>query len=691
MKKTAKILFTVAIMSLFFAVSGFPSYAVPAVTGSSGGDHGRCHSATAETPVTMEVLAERDRLKEQKVREKGFDEGTKVAGVTKDQTERSIPLLCVVVGFNGTTGDAPEGLPYSEEYDWGEYIFRSNDSVTRYYKDMSLGKFTFVPASESSRYGTGGNKNKQDKTNDGIIHVTVDQPHRDWSDLDTLDFTELYRLFTEAIEKAAPYVDLGNYEVDGNGVIDNNELAICFILAGYDPSVESDLLKRGAMNYVWPFAYTFHQMKDEIDGFTYPELNGIKIDRYICMAESMVVDEPEQALLSTVYHELGHYLGLPDMYNTTDIENAEWKYYDVGVMSLMARGCWGVTPDGDNVVYSLDMWSRYHLGWVDAELITESGTYTVSGDDLSAKTQNPRLYRINGVNQGEYYLIENRRLSNWDQYLNYGIAERMHQNMYSSEGGIIIWHIDENVIEENRDLNTVNSIVHRPGIMPIYPEESSVYDFCLITDSSNGSVLNDPFYISKVSALGEYSFLLPSYCGGDYGNIRSSRFEAPVKICITGSSADEMQFTVSFTSNGWFRSGSNWRYVGSDGLMVTGWQNIKDKLYYFDKMSGMMKTGWLKLGRKWYYLSDKGVMKTGWMKYKDEWYYLSANGVMKTGWLKSGGNWYYLTANGAMKTGWLKTGGKWYYLSNTGAMVTGTHKTGAKTYLFDESGVCLNP
>ena len=692
MKKISKILLTSAILCLFFALSGFPSYAVPAKPGSTCEGDGRCHSSTAETPVTMEVLAERDRLKEEKAKENNSDEGGMVAGITRDQTERTLSLLCIVIGFNGKSSDAPNGLPYSQEYDWGEYIFRSEESLTRYYKEMSLGKFTFVPAEEISRYGVGGNKNKSDKTNDGIIHVTVDQPHLDWSTLPKIDNTEMYRLLSEAVKKAAPYVNVSGFEVDGDGMIDNNELAISFILAGYDPSTEPEGTKMGAMNYLWPHAYTFHDMEDNVSGFTYPELNGLKLDRYICMSEKMIDQNYEtvQAPLSTLFHELGHYLGLPDLYNTVDTAFGEWCNYDVGKMSLMAGGCWGVTPDGGDTVYSLDMWSRYYLGWMDAELITESGTYTVSGDDLSEETETPRLYRIDGANKGEYYLIENHRLSNWDKYLNYGLAKQLEQDSYSSDGGIVIWHIDDGIIKKYQWPNEVNGINHRPGIMPIYPEESSDSDFRLISNVKDGDVKKDPFYVSATAASKKLTLALPAYGSGTDANKRMGRVDTSTKISFTGSSADKMQFSVTFRKNVWEKADGKWTYIGKDGQKVTGWQKIKNKWYYFDS-NGIMYTGWLKSGGKWYYLTGSGAMKTGWLKSGGKWYYFTGSGVMKTGWLKTGGKWYYFTGSGVMKTGWLKDGDKWYYFSSSGAMVTGNLTIGKKIYRFNTAGVCLNP
>ena len=115
----------------------------------------------------------------------------------------------------------------------------------------------------------------------------------------------------------------------------------------------------------------------------------------------------------------------------------------------------------------------------------------------------------------------------------------------------------------------------------------------------------------------------------------------------------------------------DWFYVGSNGVVYTGWHKIKGTWYYFDKDFGNMNTGWQKINKKWYYFKKSGAMVTGWQKIGKKWYYFNSSGVMKTGWLKLKGKWYYLDANGAM--------------------VTGSRKIGKKNYKFNSSGVCQNP
>ena len=68
-------------------------------------------------------------------------------------------------------------------------------------------------------------------------------------------------------------------------------------------------------------------------------------------------------------------------------------------------------------------------------------------------------------------------------------------------------------------------------------------------------------------------------------------------------------------------------YFNERGYMVTGWQKIEGKWYFFDEKSGAMKKGWIFWNGSWFYLNpDTGVMHTGWIEYKQKRCYLEPSG-----------------------------------------------------------------
>ena len=71
----------------------------------------------------------------------------------------------------------------------------------------------------------------------------------------------------------------------------------------------------------------------------------------------------------------------------------------------------------------------------------------------------------------------------------------------------------------------------------------------------------------------------------------------------------------------------------ANGYMLTGWQYVNFKWYYFDPVSGTKVYGWQFINGNWYYLDpqDFGAMYTYWLNLDGNRYYLDENGVMQTG------------------------------------------------------------
>lgn len=80
----------------------------------------------------------------------------------------------------------------------------------------------------------------------------------------------------------------------------------------------------------------------------------------------------------------------------------------------------------------------------------------------------------------------------------------------------------------------------------------------------------------------------------------------------------------------WAEYRENSYYFGADGYLVTGWQYINDRWYYFSPYEG----------------STEGAMIRGWVHDPNYngWFYTDQNGIMVTGWRKIDGYWYYFNA-----------------------------------------------
>lgn len=80
------------------------------------------------------------------------------------------------------------------------------------------------------------------------------------------------------------------------------------------------------------------------------------------------------------------------------------------------------------------------------------------------------------------------------------------------------------------------------------------------------------------------------------------------------------------------------------------WKYVNDQWKYQKGVNKYAYNEWVKDNEKWYFMGNDGFMKTGWQQIKGYWYYMDQSGAMQTGWLKDNNKWYFLLPNGAMAT-----------------------------------------
>jgi len=141
------------------------------------------------------------------------------------------------------------------------------------------------------------------------------------------------------------------------------------------------------------------------------------------------------ASVNITAHEMGHALGLPDLYDL------DWSSYGVGAWDLMGYGLYAT--DGRPSLMSA--WSRARLGWMDVT--------TVSGDGrlvIPAAETTPSAYRINIPGTSEYLLLENRQRTGADAGL--------------PGSGLLVWHVDEAVLAARLPVYGANEDELHPGL-----------------------------------------------------------------------------------------------------------------------------------------------------------------------------------------------------------------------------------
>jgi M6 family metalloprotease-like protein len=142
-------------------------------------------------------------------------------------------------------------------------------------------------------------------------------------------------------------------------------------------------------------------------------------------------------------HELGHGFGLPDLYGTgTRIRGA-------GRWDIMGTGTWGCRGEDPSRPCHMSAWTKAMLGWVeviDVDPGTDLGTVTLP--PVQSSGQVLRIPAADG--SGQYLLLENR--------------QRIGSDVNLWEPGLLIWHVDPEVVEARWSTNRVNNDPSRLGV-----------------------------------------------------------------------------------------------------------------------------------------------------------------------------------------------------------------------------------
>lgn len=149
-----------------------------------------------------------------------------------------------------------------------------------------------------------------------------------------------------------------------------------------------------------------------------------------------------------IVHEMGHLLGLPDLYPTGSFGTVGANFSGAGVFDLMAYGMWGsdLLLRAD-VPAHLSAWSKMTLGWATPTLVTATTPRTLRPAELFPEID--KVYSNTNADPGQFFLVENREVAST---LGNFLFDR-----FLPGAGILVWQIDNEVIQANLPTNTVNS------------------------------------------------------------------------------------------------------------------------------------------------------------------------------------------------------------------------------------------
>jgi M6 family metalloprotease-like protein len=407
---------------------------------------------------------------------------------------------------------------------------------------------------------------------------------------DDTNYNRSVEMISDAIVAADPTTDFSDYD------------AFVLFHAGSGQESDIDDLQLGELWSTFVNRYDMQYVFDPHNA-DYPGIatsDGVYVTQVCVLPESewqpyFTSSSPRLGLLGVMVHEFGHCLGLPTLYDNVDSDGTMSQ--GVGNFDPMSTGAWnamGYVPP------MLSAWCRVHLGWdTTVEIDRDTQSLTVNSIQ-SALDGGTRVVKV-PVSAKEYFLVENRQENpdnseeTWYKldggsvvidktqksftfdslatgqdhypYPNQRIAKfNFMQNSYRhcewdfylpgyggptadlrDGSGLLIWHVDENVIAEKFTSDFYNNYINSdPNHKGIDLEEAdgvqdmdSVYPSDYQTGSPEDSYRsgnNDYFGNSTNPATGSVSTPdASSYYGG-----------IPLEIYGIGPSGPAISLSVRF-------------------------------------------------------------------------------------------------------------------------------------------------
>ncbi|NDO19181.1 hypothetical protein FMM68_05870 [Lachnospiraceae bacterium MD329] len=347
-------------------------------------------------------------------------------------------LLTILIEFNDVK------IKMGSDF-WNKEMFDTTPgklSVVNYWKENSNGLDIFEPADTSGiEVGRKGTVSYEDYTDiayeiiaraDGVVRISLDIPHP----------TPTGSEGKNGLHKAVIMVIGALEENDFDFTAEKSHIVTIF--AGYGQSIAQGTVGKGHFR-----AYT------SATGVETP--GGIMLDPYTAQPEMYSLDIHDG--IGTICHELGHSVfKLPDLYFS---ELPVGPSDGLCNYSLMSIGCWGrrYDPTDWNKNYNdpyaaqrghvpshLDPWCKIKCGFVTPELVVSDWDGNISSISDTVTDSKYNIIKVmSKADPKQYFLIENRQLAGFDK----GLEELNSWSNYPYEnifnGGILIYHIDENV------------------------------------------------------------------------------------------------------------------------------------------------------------------------------------------------------------------------------------------------------
>ena len=257
------------------------------------------------------------------------------------------------------------------------------------------------------------------------------------------DFADRYgkvdEFLRDALLAADGVIDFGFYDNDGPDGIPNSGDDDGFVdVAAFIYASEA---KSCGGPGIWPHRFVYEAWWPAPFPTDDVSLSGgfVQVSDYIIQSGLACFGQGIMAS-GTIAHEMGHALDLPDLYDTDSGDGTDSE--GIGHWGLMGSG----NHNEQESPAHMSAWSKDFLGWVDVTTIVANQTSVQLQAVQTART----VLRVDVPNKNEYFLLSNRQQIGSDSFLH--------------EPGLLVWHIDQDVVDAGRPLNRVNTDATHKGV-----------------------------------------------------------------------------------------------------------------------------------------------------------------------------------------------------------------------------------
>ena len=325
-----------------------------------------------------------------------------------------------------------------------------------------------------------------------------------------------YGFMREALDSCRRDIDWSQFDRDGDGFVD--------MLWVVHPGIGGEASGDTTRNDLWSFTTsTTSGWQNGRPFLTHDPVPGapndsMKIDRFSILPERSAFHPDSIAEIGVFCHEFGHALGLPDLYDTTNLTAV--GNVGPGNWTLMSSGAYGTDGHSPHFPSHMGAWPLQFLGWDRTQRPTRDTTLALG--PLGRDGSIVELW-FQGESNPEHFLIENRQRESFDQRVP---AE-----------GLLIYHLNQAVIDAGLPNNRVNS-GSTPGLWVVEADADSD----LVVGRNRGDS-NDPF----PGNLG-----VTSLDDDSRPNLRTFRSDV-TNLALQGIAAagNDMSFSVRVRALGW--------------------------------------------------------------------------------------------------------------------------------------------